>query len=41
MKKTYITIDGNEAVVRVAHKINEVIAPLYVEIFGFFGGKIR
>jgi len=25
-KKTYITIDGNEAVARVAHKINEVIA---------------
>jgi pyruvate-ferredoxin/flavodoxin oxidoreductase len=26
MEKTYITIDGNEAVARVAHKINEVIA---------------
>ena len=26
MKKTYITIDGNEAVARVAHKVNEVIA---------------
>ncbi|MFK5937566.1 MAG: pyruvate:ferredoxin (flavodoxin) oxidoreductase [Sulfurimonas sp.] len=25
-KKNYITIDGNEAVARVAHKINEVIA---------------
>ncbi|WP_345977608.1 pyruvate:ferredoxin (flavodoxin) oxidoreductase [Sulfurimonas sp. HSL3-7] len=26
MSKNYITIDGNEAVARVAHKINEVIA---------------
>ena len=26
MKKTYITVDANEAVARVAHKINEVIA---------------
>jgi pyruvate-ferredoxin/flavodoxin oxidoreductase len=26
MKKVWITIDGNEAVARVAHKINEVIA---------------
>lgn len=26
MKKSYITIDGNEAVARVAYKINEVIA---------------
>ncbi|MBL6973053.1 MAG: hypothetical protein ISR67_01550, partial [Sulfurimonas sp.] len=26
MKKTHLTIDGNEAVARVAHRINEVIA---------------
>jgi len=26
MKKTFITVDANEAVARVAHKINEVIA---------------
>jgi len=26
MQKTYITVDGNEAVARVAHKTNEVIA---------------
>ena len=26
MEKVYVTIDGNEAVARIAHKINEVIA---------------
>ena len=26
MKKSHLTIDGNEAVARVAHKISEVIA---------------